>query len=181
MEPGCDMGSDARRPRAGSTSSDTTTCGSGTICRDLWGRHQPILEGWSLVNAWAMATESVLGPPVGANTFRHPAIVAKAAVTLDPISGRVALSAVVVLVVSWSSWSMNGVIPTMVVLPFLALAVLPMMTFVWTYIRRPRPPWRRGTGRPRHPARSGSDPKNQAKSRVGPKYQANKPGSSQAK
>jgi hypothetical protein len=51
------------------------------------------------------------------------------------VAGPVALSAVVVLVVSWSSWSMNGVIPTMVVLPFLALAVLPVMSFVWTYIR----------------------------------------------
>jgi hypothetical protein len=51
------------------------------------------------------------------------------------VAGPVALSAVVVLVVSWSSWSLNGLIPTMVVLPFLALAVLPVMTFVWIYIR----------------------------------------------
>jgi hypothetical protein len=51
------------------------------------------------------------------------------------VAGPVALSAVVVLVVSWSSWKLNGLIPTMVVLPFLALAVLPVMTFVWIYIR----------------------------------------------
>jgi hypothetical protein len=51
------------------------------------------------------------------------------------VAGPVALSAVLVLVVSWSSWGLNGVIPTVVVLPFLALAVLPVMTFVWTYIR----------------------------------------------
>ncbi|HYU50721.1 MAG TPA: hypothetical protein VEO91_12425 [Candidatus Limnocylindria bacterium] len=51
------------------------------------------------------------------------------------VAGPVALSAVVVLVVSWSSWSLNGVVPTLVVLPFLALAVLPVMTFVWTYVR----------------------------------------------
>ena len=29
---------------------------------------------------------------------------------------------------------MNGVVPTIVVLPFLALTVVPVMTFVWTYI-----------------------------------------------
>jgi alkanesulfonate monooxygenase SsuD/methylene tetrahydromethanopterin reductase-like flavin-dependent oxidoreductase (luciferase family) len=49
--------------------------------------HQPIFEGWAVLNAWAMATDRVrLGLLVGANTFRHPAVVAKAAVTLDHIS-----------------------------------------------------------------------------------------------
>jgi hypothetical protein len=38
-------------------------------------------------------------------------------------------------VASWSSWSTIGVRLTLVVLPFLALAVLPVMTFVWTYVR----------------------------------------------
>jgi alkanesulfonate monooxygenase SsuD/methylene tetrahydromethanopterin reductase-like flavin-dependent oxidoreductase (luciferase family) len=49
---------------------------------------QPILEGWSLLNAWAMATERVrLGLLVGANTFRNPGIQAKNATTLDHVSG----------------------------------------------------------------------------------------------
>ena len=50
------------------------------------------------------------------------------------VAGPLSLSAVVVLVASGTSWSINGVVPTMVVLPFLALAVVPVMTFVWTYI-----------------------------------------------
>jgi alkanesulfonate monooxygenase SsuD/methylene tetrahydromethanopterin reductase-like flavin-dependent oxidoreductase (luciferase family) len=49
---------------------------------------QPILEGWSLLSAWAMATERVrLGLLVGANTFRNPGIQAKNATTLDHVSG----------------------------------------------------------------------------------------------
>lgn len=51
------------------------------------------------------------------------------------VAGPVALSAIVILVTSWGSWSQNGVLATIVVLPFLALAVLPVMTFVWTYVR----------------------------------------------
>lgn len=54
---------------------------------------------------------------------------------LRDVVGPLSLSAVVVLVASTSSWRINGVIPTIVVLPFLALAVVPVMTFVWTYIR----------------------------------------------
>jgi alkanesulfonate monooxygenase SsuD/methylene tetrahydromethanopterin reductase-like flavin-dependent oxidoreductase (luciferase family) len=55
----------------------------------IWGDwDQPILEGWSLLAAWAMATEHVrLGLLVGANTFRNPGIQAKCATTLDHISG----------------------------------------------------------------------------------------------
>jgi len=50
--------------------------------------HQPIFEGWGLLNAWAMATRRVrLGLMVGANTFRNPGLVAKQATTLDHISG----------------------------------------------------------------------------------------------
>ena len=50
--------------------------------------HQPIFEGWGMLNAWAMATEHVrLGLLVGANTFRNPGLVAKQAATLDHVSG----------------------------------------------------------------------------------------------
>jgi alkanesulfonate monooxygenase SsuD/methylene tetrahydromethanopterin reductase-like flavin-dependent oxidoreductase (luciferase family) len=46
--------------------------------------HQPVFEAWSLLAAWAMATERVrLGLLVGANTLRNPALVAKTATTLD--------------------------------------------------------------------------------------------------
>jgi len=50
--------------------------------------YQPIFEGWSMLSAWAMATEQTrLGLLVGANTFRNPGVVAKTAATLDHISG----------------------------------------------------------------------------------------------
>ena len=54
---------------------------------------QPILEGWSMLAAWAVATEQTrLGLLVGANPFRNPGIVAKMAATLDHIShGRAIL------------------------------------------------------------------------------------------
>jgi alkanesulfonate monooxygenase SsuD/methylene tetrahydromethanopterin reductase-like flavin-dependent oxidoreductase (luciferase family) len=49
---------------------------------------QPIFEGWSMLAAWAMATERTrLGLMVGANTFRNPGLVAKTVATLDHISG----------------------------------------------------------------------------------------------
>ena len=49
---------------------------------------QPIFDGWSLLDAWAMATERTrLGLLVGANTFRNPGLPAKNATTLDHISG----------------------------------------------------------------------------------------------
>jgi len=48
---------------------------------------QPILEGWSVLSAWAARTARVrLGLFVGANTFRHPAMTAKLATTLDHVS-----------------------------------------------------------------------------------------------
>ena len=55
--------------------------------------YQPIFEGWSLLSAWAMATEKTrLGLLVGANTFRNPGLTAKIAGTLDHISdGRAIL------------------------------------------------------------------------------------------
>ena len=50
--------------------------------------YQPIVEGWTTLAAWAMATERTrLGLLVGANTFRNPGLVAKTAATLDQISG----------------------------------------------------------------------------------------------
>jgi len=49
--------------------------------------YQPIVEGWSSLAAWAVATEQTkLGLLVGANTFRNPGLVAKTAATLDNIS-----------------------------------------------------------------------------------------------
>ena len=49
---------------------------------------QPILEGWSVLNAIASRTSRArLGLFVAANTFRHPAMTAKLATTLDHISG----------------------------------------------------------------------------------------------
>ena len=55
--------------------------------------YQPIMEGWTTLAAWAMATERTrLGLLVGANTFRNPGLVAKTAATLDHISeGRAIL------------------------------------------------------------------------------------------
>ena len=50
--------------------------------------YQPIVEGWTALAAWAMATERTrLGLLVGANTFRNPGLVAKTAATVDQISG----------------------------------------------------------------------------------------------
>ncbi len=50
--------------------------------------YQPIVEGWTALAGWAMATERTrLGLLVGANTFRNPGLVAKTAATVDHISG----------------------------------------------------------------------------------------------
>jgi alkanesulfonate monooxygenase SsuD/methylene tetrahydromethanopterin reductase-like flavin-dependent oxidoreductase (luciferase family) len=49
---------------------------------------QPIFEGWTSLAAWAAMTERIqVGLMVGANTFRNPGLTAKAAVTVDHISG----------------------------------------------------------------------------------------------
>lgn len=49
---------------------------------------QPIYEGWTALAAMAAVTRRAqLGLMVGANTFRNPGIAAKAAVTVDHISG----------------------------------------------------------------------------------------------
>lgn len=48
----------------------------------------PMLEGWVTLGALAGSVEEVrLGLMVGGNTYRHPAVVAKMALTLDNISG----------------------------------------------------------------------------------------------
>ncbi len=49
---------------------------------------QPIYEGWTLLAAYAGATQRVrLGLLVGANPFRNPGLVAKTVTTLDHVSG----------------------------------------------------------------------------------------------
>jgi alkanesulfonate monooxygenase SsuD/methylene tetrahydromethanopterin reductase-like flavin-dependent oxidoreductase (luciferase family) len=49
---------------------------------------RPIFEAWTLLAAWAALTERLeLGLLVGANTFRNPGLTAKAALTVDHISG----------------------------------------------------------------------------------------------
>jgi alkanesulfonate monooxygenase SsuD/methylene tetrahydromethanopterin reductase-like flavin-dependent oxidoreductase (luciferase family) len=55
--------------------------------------YQPIVEGWTALAGWAMATERTrLGLLVGANTFRNPGLTAKLAATVDHISdGRAIL------------------------------------------------------------------------------------------
>jgi alkanesulfonate monooxygenase SsuD/methylene tetrahydromethanopterin reductase-like flavin-dependent oxidoreductase (luciferase family) len=55
--------------------------------------YQPILEGWTVLAGWAMATEQIrIGLMVGANTFRNPGLVAKTVATLDHLSrGRAIL------------------------------------------------------------------------------------------
>lgn len=48
---------------------------------------QPVFEAWATISAWAATTRyPTVGLMVGANTLRHPAVVAKAAVTVDHIS-----------------------------------------------------------------------------------------------
>jgi len=48
----------------------------------------PLLEGWMLLGGLATAVPDVrLGLMVGGNTYRHPAVAAKMAITLDHMSG----------------------------------------------------------------------------------------------
>ena len=50
--------------------------------------YHPIFEAWTTLTAWAFVTQRArLGLLVGANTFRHPALVAKMVTTLDHASG----------------------------------------------------------------------------------------------
>lgn len=57
------------------------------------GAADPILDAWTLLAGAAVVTERLrIGPMVTANTFRHPAVLAKMAVTIDRMSdGRLDL------------------------------------------------------------------------------------------
>jgi alkanesulfonate monooxygenase SsuD/methylene tetrahydromethanopterin reductase-like flavin-dependent oxidoreductase (luciferase family) len=55
--------------------------------------YQPIFEGYTTLAAWAKVTNRArLGLLVGANTFRHPGLVAKTLTTIDHLSGGRAIA-----------------------------------------------------------------------------------------
>src|SRR5215204_4957499 len=58
-----------------------------------FGRTPPLMEAWTLLAGLATVTSRIrIGVLVSCNTFRHPALLAKEAVTVDHISnGRLGL------------------------------------------------------------------------------------------
>ena len=62
---------------------------SDHLCGVVGGnRRSPVMEGWALQAALAAATQRIrIGCLVAGNTYRHPAVLAKLATTVDYISG----------------------------------------------------------------------------------------------
>lgn len=82
---------DVATMRALAISADQAGVDAFWLMDHLISPHAPeldVLEGWTLLTALATATTRIrLGLLVGCNPFRHPAVLAKMAATVDQISG----------------------------------------------------------------------------------------------